>query len=83
LGVIRPLGPRHSLVSVRHLLRSEGRVPPMMLIAAAMVLCFVNAGIGLLGVNPAVKVFNFGATASLIAALALTIRERLNRRAAI
>ena len=67
LGVLRPIGPRHSAAAVRHLLRSDGWKPPMILIAATMVLCFVNAGIGLLAGNPAVKVFNFGAVATYLA----------------
>lgn len=76
LGVLRPIAPHHWRGAILAMARSEGWVPPMMIIAGAVVLLLaVIPGFGLFGAHPAVQVFNYLALATwfLIATTATVI----------
>ncbi len=78
LGFIRPIDPREWPLLIRRLRAADGWMPPMLLIATMMTLSFVGQGIGLLGGNVAIKVYNYVASATwlvvgVISALAVTL----------
>lgn len=59
IGVTRAIHPLRWTEVVNHLRRSEGWVPPMMIIAAFGVLVGINAGFGLFGNNGFVRIANY------------------------
>ncbi|MCA9193015.1 MAG: hypothetical protein KDB03_14670, partial [Planctomycetales bacterium] len=59
VGVTLPIHPFRWTEVVNHLRRSEGWVPPMMIIASFGVLVGINAGFGLFGNNGFVRVANY------------------------
>lgn len=78
LGIIRPINPRQWPLVIRRLRTADGWTPPMMLIATMMLLWFIGHGVGLLGGNVALKLFNYVALATwlvvgILSSLAVTI----------
>jgi hypothetical protein len=74
LGIIRPIDPRRWPQAIRGMRIAEGWVPPMTLIAMFAVLIFIGHGVGLIGGNFIVKVFNYVAIATwLIVGLASNV----------
>ncbi len=59
LGILAPIDPRRWPLGIQRMRTCEGWGPPMFLIATAGTLAFVSHGIGLLGGNAVVKVFNY------------------------
>src|SRR5262245_44459974 len=64
LGLVRPLEPWLWPSYVRRLATADAWMPPMMMIAAAMLVGFASRGFGLLGAHPVVKVINYAALAT-------------------
>ena len=64
LGIIHPINPFKWAAHIRHLRRSVGWAPPMMMIATVGVLLGVHLGLGLFGANAVGRVFNYLALAT-------------------
>jgi hypothetical protein len=64
LGIIRPIDPRQWPLVIRRLRMADGWMPPMMLIATVVSLWLVGRGVGLLGDNVSLKIFNYVALAT-------------------
>jgi hypothetical protein len=64
IGILRPIGPQHWALAVRRLRRTDGWLPPILLIAAMMTLFLLGRGFGLLGNVLVVRVFNYAALAT-------------------
>jgi len=85
LGIFLPIDPRRWPTGIQRMRTCEGWGPPMFLIATTGTLIFVGRGIGLLGGNGAVKLFNYLALATWLVAgtlgcLAVTLDGMNNLR---